>query len=157
MFGNAFWIFIKNSLRGFFFFPDRYSLTPLCVIPVLSINSFWEPLHSLFITCANLSLNSIIKKISKNLFKSQKRYINLRIDTKDNIMNVENLSKVDLLKKRILDLKPLPKNHTAVFMYKFPEYDNRAGYIKYRNCISLRIADEDITEKLELLHSDKSK
>jgi hypothetical protein len=67
------------------------------------------------------------------------------------------LSQTDTLKMRVLKLKPLPKDHTVVFIASYPEHNNNKDINTYRNVVALRVADEAIIEKMESIFSKKSK
>jgi len=68
-----------------------------------------------------------------------------------------NKSDVDSLKQRVLDLKPLPSNHTQIFLEEYPEYNNLKGINTYRNVVALGSANMEITAKMEKLFKVKKK
>lgn len=67
------------------------------------------------------------------------------------------LSQTDSLKMRVLKLKPLPKDHTSVFLKTYPEHNNIKDINNYRNIVTLKATDETIIEKMEALFSKTKK
>ena len=58
----------------------------------------------------------------------------------------------DDLKARVIAVKKeLPAAVVPAFIHKFPEYDTYKKKSRVSNVLQLRIADADITEKLEQL------
>ena len=61
-------------------------------------------------------------------------------------------NKADELKRRVIEVKKrLPKYVTGSFVIVFPEYNTYKGKSKLTNVLQLRVADLEITEKLEIL------
>lgn len=58
----------------------------------------------------------------------------------------------DALKQRVINAKKeLPHGIVPLFTHVFPEFDTYKKRSRVQNVIQLRIADQDITEKLEQL------
>lgn len=71
---------------------------------------------------------------------------------KENAFSEREPSKVDELKKRVIEAKrQLPPFFGGTFLHVFPEYQNDKGRTKLTNVLQLRASDEQITEKLEKL------
>lgn len=63
-----------------------------------------------------------------------------------------NTSRTDDLKQRVIKAKKdLPPYFVGTFLHVFPEYQSYKGKSRVTNVLQLRVADEEITGKLEKL------
>lgn len=63
-----------------------------------------------------------------------------------------NTSRTDDLKQRVIKAKKdLPPYFMGAFLHVFPEYQDQKGKSRVTNVLQLRVADEEITGKLEKL------
>lgn len=67
------------------------------------------------------------------------------------------IKKTDLLKERIMRLKPLPSRYMVKYVASFPQHNHLSGIDKVRNVVNLRVADEEITKNLESLFKKRRK
>ncbi|CAB4128493.1 hypothetical protein UFOVP105_44 [uncultured Caudovirales phage] len=70
----------------------------------------------------------------------------------ENALSERESSRADGLKKRVIEAKKqLPTFFGNTFLHVFPEYQTYKGKSRFTNVVQLRVADEEITEKIEKL------
>jgi len=78
--------------------------------------------------------------------------MNERFPTDDEHKENRKIRTTDELKRRVIEVKKkLPTGIVPIFISKYPKFDNDKGRKKITNVIQLRIADVEITSKLESL------